>query len=122
MANKKILIVDDDFSITKLLKLTIEKMGPYEVLGENEGSLAYSKIKSFKPDLVILDVNMPNITGGEILAAIKEDPELETIKIIFLTGSVSEEEVAEGISIGGYPAVAKPINMSYLSSLIEKNI
>ena len=119
---KKILIVDDEFGITKFLKIAIERSGPYEVHVENEGSLAVSKIRSLKPDLVFLDVNMPNTSGGEILAEIKSDPEFEGLAVIFLTGSVSEDEVAEGISIGGYPALAKPIDLPKLMAMVDKSL
>lgn len=114
----KILIIDDDFAITKFLKLAIEKAGTYEVHTENEATLAISKIRSVRPDIILLDVNMPNVSGGEILAQIEEDPEISGSKIIFLTGSVSADEVEQGLSIGGHPALSKPINFMKLMGLL----
>lgn len=122
MAKKKILIVDDEASITKFLKFALEKTGLYEVVCENEGSKAFSVIRSVRPDLLILDMNLPDTSGAEISAAIKEDPSLERMPIVFLTGNVSEDEVDAGLTISGHPAMAKPINMQKLLLCVEKSL
>ena len=122
MAKKKILIVDDEQSITKLLKFILEKTGLYESVSENDGTKAMASIRSVHPDLLILDVNMPETNGAEIANILKQDPSLRSIPIIFLTGNVSDEEAAEGVKIGGYPALGKPINMERLLECIEKSL
>ncbi len=122
MAKKKILIVDDEQSITKLLKFVLEKTGLYEVSGENEGAKALTTIRSTKPDLLILDVNMPETNGAEIAGILQQDPSLRSLPIVFLTGNVSDEEAAEGVKIGGHPALGKPINMERLLECIEKSL
>ena len=119
---KKILIIDDEQSITRLLKFALEKTGLYEILCENEGAKAFATIKSVRPDLLILDLNLPDTSGGEISAAVQEDPALGKLPIIFLTGNVSNEEVEAGLTIGGHPAMAKPINMEKLLSCIQKSL
>ena len=120
MAKKKILVIDDEASITKLMKFVLEKSGLYEVETESEGSNALAKIRTVRPDVLILDMNLPGASGGEIAAAIKEDASLSKMPIIFLTGNITGEEAASGLKIGGYPAMAKPINVEALFSCIEK--
>ena len=122
MAKKKILVVDDEVSITKLLKFALERSGRYEVQCENEGAKTLEAIKSFSPDLILLDVNMSDIQGGEISAAIQDDPVFRHTPIIFLTGMISDEEIHSGVQIGGRPAMGKPIQIEKLVECIEKNL
>ena len=119
---KKILIVDDEQSITSLLKFALEKTEIYEVTGENEGTKTLALIRSVRPDLLILDVNMPDANGAEIAAAVKADASTRALPIIFLTGNVTDEEAAAGLTIGGYPALGKPINMERLLEHIQKSL
>ena len=122
MAKKKILVVDDEVNITKLLKSALERSERYEVRCENEAANALSATKSFAPDLILLDVNLPDTSGGEIAATLQEDPSLKRIPIIFLTGMISQEEVQSGMTVGGRPALAKPIDFGRLIECIEKNL
>ena len=120
MAKKKILVIDDEVAITKLLKLVLERSGKYDVQCENEGTQAVSVIKAFGPDLILLDVNLPDISGGEIAGALRDKPAFSHIPIIFLTGMISAEEAQAGQTIGGRAAVSKPIDMARLVDCIEK--
>lgn len=122
MAKKKILIIDDEQSITKLLKFMLEKTGAYEVSSVNEGQKALSTMGATTPDLVILDLNMPDVSGAEISAAMKDDPSLKNIPVVYLTGNVSRDEVASGLLIGGHPAMAKPIDVEKLLQCLEKSL
>ena len=100
----------------------LEKTGVYEVSCLNEGLKALSTIRTAAPDLLILDLNMPDISGAEISAAMKDDSSLGHIPIVYLTGNVSREEVDSGLSIGGHPAMAKPIDVEKLLQCLEKNL
>jgi DNA-binding response OmpR family regulator len=122
LAKKKILVVDDETSITRLLKFALEKSGFYEVECENMGSNALTKTKSVRPDVLVLDLNLPDVDGGQIAAVIKEDPSLKNLPIIFLTGNITDEEAQSGLKIGGHPAMAKPINMEMLLTCIQKSL
>jgi DNA-binding response OmpR family regulator len=122
MDKKKILVVDDEMAIAKFVKLMLERSGRYEVQCETEGLKAVSAAKTFKPDLILLDVNLPDAQGGEISTALQDEPALRHIPVVFLTGMLSNEESREGLMIGGRPAVAKPIDMSRLVDCIEKNL
>ncbi len=115
---KKILIVDDETSILKLLKFSLERTG-YEVQTETLGSRTVAIAESFKPDAILLDVNIPDMDGGIILGELMRRIELSTIPVVFLTGAVSNDE-AETTTIQGRPVVAKPIQMERLHSMIQK--
>src|SRR3989338_9186423 len=122
MAKKKILVIDDERAITQLLKFALEKTGVYEIACENQAANALSAVRSARPDLLILDMNMPDTSGGEVSALIQSDPSFRNLPIIFLTGNVSDEEVEQGLTVGGHPAMAKPINMEKLLTCIEKSL
>ena len=119
---KKILIIDDEVSITKLLKFALERSDRYTVHCENEGKNALSAVRSFLPDLILLDVNMPEFSGGEVSAALQEDASLKRIPVVFLTGMVSQEETQAGLKIGGRAALAKPIDLEKLVECVENNL
>ena len=123
MKPKKILVVDDEPSITSLLKLNLEKTGAYTVRVENEGAQALPAARQFKPDLVLLDVMMPDLDGGDAAAQIRADPLLRDVPIVFLTAAVKKEELKGPVGmIGGFPYIAKPLNVKGVMSVIEKHL
>jgi two-component system OmpR family response regulator len=123
MTPKKVLIVDDEVSITRLLKLNLEKTGLFIVRDENRASQALQAAKEFKPDVVLLDVMMPEMDGGDVAALIRSQPLFQNIPIIFLTAVVKEEEInAHDGYIGGFPYLAKPLNAKTLIATIEKHL
>jgi CheY-like chemotaxis protein len=121
MNMKRILVVDDEPSITLNLKLTLESGGDYEVLGENNPVNALAAAQTFQPDLILLDVMMPDLDGGDVAARLQADPVLRDTPVIFLTGIVSNEETGgqEMIS-GGETFLAKPVDIEVLINCIER--
>ena len=120
---KTILIVDDELSFTKMLKINLEQTGKYKVETENKGLSALGAAKRCKPDLIILDVMMPGIDGGMVAFQLKEDAQTKNIPIVFLTAAITEEESAsKGGAIGGRPFIAKPVALETLIAFIEKHI
>ncbi len=120
---KKILIVDDEESFGKLVKLNLEETGEYEVRAETKGMRAVPVAREFKPDFILLDVVMPDMDGGDVAQQLKTDKELKDIPVGFLTALVSEYEVtAKGDRIAGYPFIAKPVTVGQLISFIKNNI
>jgi DNA-binding response OmpR family regulator len=118
---KRILMVDDEPALTRMVKLNLERTGNYEVRTENQGSMAVSAAKEFKPDLILLDVMMPDMNGDEVAAALKEDAELSKIEFIFMTAIVTKEETGEmGTNIGGHIFLAKPVKTDELIATIER--
>ena len=118
---KKLLIVDDDPMITRFLKIVLEKTGRFKVQTENKGANALAAAETFKPDIIILDVNMPDVEGGVVASQLKAHENLKNIPVIFLTGSVTEEEADTQITIGDNSVIAKPINLEKLVDCIERN-
>jgi two-component system OmpR family response regulator len=119
---RRILIVDDDQDSTHVIKILLEKIGPYLVIEENDATKAHQTAKNFRPDVILLDILMPKVDGGEIAAQVKADPELQTTAIIFLTALVTKAEAKAGLHIQGHPILAKPINIPELIKGIEENL
>ena len=119
---KKILIVDDEAGFTRLMKLTLQKIGGYEVFEENDGALALETARRVRPDLILMDIVMPNVDGGDAASMIRKDSDLTRIPIIFLTAIVSKKETAPGALIGGFPFLSKPVSLDALIACIEENL
>jgi DNA-binding response OmpR family regulator len=123
MRKKRILLVDDDIATTRLLKIGLEKTGSYEVKEENSATQVLSTARSFKPDLAVLDVCMPNLDGGDVAAQMKKDSLLKNTPVFFLTSIVSEDEAgAHALTSGGYQFIPKPVNLQKLVRLIEDTL
>src|SRR5215471_17864346 len=119
---RRILIVDNDKNATHLVKILLEKTGRYQVFEENDSTRALETARNFRPDLIFLDVVMPDQDGGEIAAQIQADPELQGTPIIFLTALVTRTEANAGLHIDGHSFLAKPINIQELIKAIEENL
>ncbi len=118
---KRILVVDDEKALTRIIKLNLERTGNYEVRTENMGSMAVPAAKEFKPDLIFLDVMMPDMGGEDVVALLKEDPALSNIALVFLTAIVTKEETQSiETDIGGNLFLAKPVNTKELIATIER--
>jgi CheY-like chemotaxis protein len=120
---KKILVVDDEVMMTRMLKRALEATGDYEVCEVNRGSEALSACRAFMPDLVLLDVMMPDMDGGDVAAALSGDSDLSAIKIVFLTAIVTRDEVPPtGADISGRIFLAKPVKTADLVTCIEAQL
>ena len=122
MGKKRILVIDDEADFTKLIKLNLERTGQYEVKTENKGLLGLATAKEFKPDLIFLDIIMPDADGGNVCYQLENDDETKGIPIVFLTAVVKKEEVEKSKgNIGGHSFIAKPVSAKELIDCIEKN-
>lgn len=118
---KKILLVDDEAILTKMIKMNLERTGNYEVHTENEGTKALQAARDFKPDLIFMDVMMPDMSGDEVIAEIRDDPNLSSIPYVFMTAIVSKAETEDlGNNIGGNEFLAKPVKTEELIATIER--
>ena len=123
MSKKKILVVDDEASLTRMLRRNLEATGKYEVKEENSGTQAYDSAKQFQPDMILLDVMMPDMDGGAVAAQIQDDEHLKHIPIVFLTAIVQKEEAEDtGSNIGGRTFLAKPVKLDDLITCIENKL
>jgi CheY-like chemotaxis protein len=122
MTKKRILVIDDEASITRTMKVNLERTGAYTVGTENQAAHALAAAREFKPDLILLDVMMPEKDGGEVAAEIQSDPALQHVPIVFLTAIVSKKETGdEALESGGQTFIAKPVNLHSLIQCIEEN-
>jgi len=118
----RVLLVDDEPSFTRMLRLSLERRG-FKVLVENNGAYAHTVAQDFLPDVILLDVIMPDVDGGEVAAEIRSDPALKDVPIVFLTAGVSKETTrVKGNVIGGQTYLAKPISVDEVVRCIEKKL
>ena len=120
---KRILVVDDEASITRLLKLNLEQTNDYEVRTENDATAALAAAEEFKPDLILLDVMMPGMDGGELAAGFQANAGLKSVPIVFLTAAATKGEIyARGGKVGGLPFLAKPVELAEVIASIKQNL
>jgi CheY-like chemotaxis protein len=117
-----ILIIDNNRDFTHSAKLALEKTGRYCVCEENDASKALQTAHDVRPDLILLDIVMPETDGGEVADRIQADPALHRIQIVFLTALVTKTEGKSGLQIQGHPFLAKPISLPELINGIEQNL
>ena len=118
---KKILVVDDEPEVVQLLSLRLVNSG-YKVLKAYNGKEALSVAKRENPDLIILDILMPELDGSKTASLLKISPETKDIPIIFLTGLFTKEDEKKGSIRGNMYVVAKPYDGNQLLKAIKKNI
>jgi CheY-like chemotaxis protein len=118
----RILIVDNNRDFTLAARLMLQRTGRYQVCDENDARKAMQTARSFKPDLVLLDIAMPEEDGTEVAAELEKDWTLHRVPIVFLTGLVTRAEANSGYRVQGHRVLAKPINISDLIRAIEENL
>ena len=116
---KRILIVDDEIQFTSMLRLTLEAQGYYQVQEENSAANARQAARFFDPDLIILDVMMPDIDGSELAATLKEDRLLRDVPILFMTALVDATECGDR---GGQTYLSKNVPIDRLIACIEEKL
>ncbi len=125
MATKKrILIVDDEVGFTRLLKMNLEKTGKYDVMVENRSPKAPLAAKIFHPDIILLDIVMPEMDGGDVASQIHADPELANIPIVMLTALVDRDDTSPGsvAQSGALDVLAKPVDLEILLRCLEEKL
>ncbi len=103
----KIVIAEDEPDIRELIAFTLRFAG-YEVITGSNGEEGYQLTKSERPDLVMLDVRMPKLTGYEACKRIKSEPELAATPVIFLSAKGQENEIEQGLAAGAEEYLLKP--------------
>lgn len=116
---KRVLIVDDEPNIVTALEFLLEKRG-FEVKVAVNGEEALAQIETFKPDLVLLDVMMPKVSGYDVCQRMRSNPRWQSIKIVMLSAKGREVEVSKGMSLGADLYVTKPFSSAELVSRIDE--
>lgn len=118
---RKILLVDDEPALTRMIQRNLERTGRFQVETENRGRDAIATARRFRPDLIFLDVMMPDMPGDEVAAAIDQDPELRDTPYVFLTAIVTHDDTAAGGGeIGGRLFLAKPVQLQEMLEMIDR--
>ncbi len=121
MEKIKILVVDDDPKLSRLVKLFLERTKRYEVREENRSSQAIATAREFQPEAVLLDVDMPGKDGGQVQLDFAADPQLKRLPVMFFTSLISPEEAGNHeVYRGGKPFLAKPVNPQALVQAVER--
>ncbi len=115
--SKKVLIVDDEPNIVAALEFLLEKNG-YQVRVAANGEQALEQLDAFAPDLVLLDVMVPKVSGYEVCQRMRAQPKWRDIKIVMLSARGREVEVEKGMSLGADLYVTKPFSSAELVATI----
>ena len=115
---KKVLIIDDEDLVRETVILALGHAG-FEAEGLADSVLAFDAIKKSQPDLVLLDIYMPEVSGLELCRRLKADPETRAIPIVMFTGSNETIDVISGISAGAFEYITKPIDGEALIAKIR---
>lgn len=119
MKKTRILIIDDEVDFSQLLQLNLEGTGRYEVATVNAATMAVSMAHAFRPDVILLDVLMPDLDGGDVLARLESQEVLRRIPVIFITALASADEDSRKKRKPGKPlTLSKPVSMVRLEQAI----
>ncbi len=124
METTRILIVDDEPDFTALFKANLEEVGNFEVREVNDSALALEAAREFKPELCVIDVVMPGMDGGDVVAQLRADPGLRDVPVLMLTALVEENpDTSDGETLtGGLPFVSKTSEFGTILSCVEKHL
>mgnify|MGYP001174140039 CR=1 FL=1 len=115
---KKILIADDEPNIVISIEFLLKREG-YDVLVAQNGAEALAKVRAERPDLVILDVMMPQRNGFEVCQDLRQDPEFADLRIMMLTAKGRDTEVSKGLALGADVYMTKPFSTKELVAKIK---
>ncbi len=117
----KVLIIDDDPRLAELLRFTLMKAQLYETFLETRPQHAVETVRAFMPDLILLDVEMPGLNGGEVAKALAADPDLRSIPVLFVTSLLSKAETGSRPFLRGEQLfLAKLVEPSALIGAVEE--
>ena len=112
-ARPTVLVADDNADICDLLQVGLSKLA-VDVQIANNGREAYEKILAHKPSLVLLDLVMPELTGLEVLAKLRETAEFSSLPVIMITARTQDDDIERGFELGATDYVIKPFNLKDL--------
>lgn len=111
---RKVLIVDDDEELVELMVDVFARDGRFDIKSANNGFDAGMQVREFRPDLVVLDVMLPDINGKEVCQRVRSDDTLESVKIICISGMIEQDKVADIRAAGADDFMQKPFSVEKL--------
>ena len=112
------MIIDDEPEITEIVDTFLSEAG-YQVAVENNSTNAVERVRMYRPDVVLLDIMMPGISGYQICEDLKKDPEFATLPIIFLTGKDRNDDQGRSFKSGGDMFIKKPFSCERLLEIVN---
>jgi DNA-binding response OmpR family regulator len=123
MDKKRILIIDDEENFCKLVKKNIEQTGEFEVHIATNGEDGIRLVREIKPDLVLLDIVMPGMDGGDVASQIRDDKSIQDTPIVFLTAIIrGKESDSQEIFTRGYSLLSKTVTLKEFIACIKENV
>jgi DNA-binding response OmpR family regulator len=120
MNKRRVLIVDDDINLSRLAAAILENSERYETMIVNDSTRAIAGAVQFQPDAMLLDVDMPGLSGGDLARYAAENPRLRAVPILFLTGLLTHEDTEAGpIESAGQQFLAKPVDPQQLLTCMD---
>ena len=120
LQGKRVLTVDDQPESTRLIRLTLSNALGVEVREVNDPTRALAAALEFRPDAVLLDVEMPGMDGGALWRQLRAHPDFRRLPVVFLTSRISEEEAAANTSDATTQMLAKPVSLARLTERLVK--
>lgn len=118
MANEKIVVIDDEENILELVSYNLSRDG-YAVTGVTTGEDALKKVRTIRPDLVVLDLMLPGMDGFEVCKILKNDPKTAHIPVIMLTAKGEEADIVTGLELGADDYIVKPFSPKVLIARVR---
>ena len=117
----KILLVDDEFEVVRLLRAYLEKAG-FKVLTASNGQATLQVLRAEHPDLLVLDLGLPDVDGRELTQLVRNDPSLSSLPIIMLTARVEDSDKITGLELGADDYITKPFNPNEVVSRVRSQL
>jgi DNA-binding response OmpR family regulator len=115
VATKRVVIADDDPDIRALVSIAVRKAGLELVAEGSDGEAALEAVKRLRPDLAVLDVSMPTMTGLEVCRAVRADPTLDGVRLILLSAGADDQAKSIGLAAGAEEYFIKPFSPKALA-------
>ncbi len=117
---RRILLIDDEPRLTAMVRQALEATGHYLIKEENGSLRALHAARHFQPDLILLDVLMPELDGREVAQQLQSDPALQDVPIVFVSSLAANGEIGSVGFLEGYTFIAKPFQLSDLVNCVEE--
>ena len=121
MNKRRILVVDDEPKLSELVRMFLERTQRFDVRVENRSAHAVAAAREFRPEMILLDVDMPGKDGGQVARELKDDTTLRATPILFFTSLISRAEAGERETVrGGMRFLAKPVDPKILIDTVDR--
>ena len=118
-ALERVLLVDDDRNVRRVTQLALEMVGGMKVRACESGAEAVAAAVEFRPQLVLLDVMMPDMDGPAVLSRLREQPDMSAVPVVFLTARAQGEEIRQLRALGALDVICKPFDPMTLAQTVK---